>query len=151
MSWTNRFSAASVCSSPTTARRSFTPLLDFGFRLPLYEPRVYLLEQLRVEDLLGWELLLDAVERVEKVDEVAHSLDDVRVHLHRVDVVRHDLAREITVQLHLPRDDVDGGVAIVVDGVGGLARRAQDGLERVGILFEHLAAGHDARVHLQPV
>src|SRR5262249_20652083 len=138
MSWTNRFSAASVCSSATTARRSFTPLLDFGFRLPLYEPRVYLLEQLRVEDLLRRELLLDPVERVEKVDEVAHPLHDVRVHLHRVDVVRHDLARQITVELHLARDDVDGGVAVVVDGIGRLARGAQDRLERVRVLLEHL-------------
>src|SRR3989442_939151 len=62
-----------------------------------------------------------------------------------------DLAREVLVQLHLTRDDLDGGVAVVVDGVGGLARGPQDGLERVRILLEHLAAGHHAGVDLEPV
>src|SRR5438477_8631236 len=128
-----------------------TGLLDVGLRLPLHQARIDLLEELRVEDLLGRELLLDAVERVEEVDEVVHALDDVGGHLHAVDVVGHDLLGKIPVELHLARDDLDRRVAVVVDGLRRLARGSQHGLERVGILLQHLAAGHDAGVHLQPV
>src|SRR3981189_2125631 len=58
-------------------------LLDLGLRLPLHEGRVGLLQQLRVDHALRRELLLDAVERVQEVYELAHALGDPIVHLHR--------------------------------------------------------------------
>src|SRR6266850_588916 len=59
------------------------PLLDLGLRLPLHEGRVGLLQELRVDHALRRELLLDAVERVQEVYELAHALGDPIVHLHR--------------------------------------------------------------------
>src|SRR2546428_2829449 len=126
-------------------------LLDLGLRLPLHEPGVNLLQELRVDHAFGRELLLDAVERVQEVHEFAHAARDLLVHLHRVDVERHDVAGQRLVRLHLAGDDLHARVAIVVQRVGGLPERAKDCLQRVGVLLEHLAARHHAGVHVQPI
>src|SRR5437867_6539189 len=62
------------------------PSLHLGLGLPSDEPRVDLLEELRVEDTLGGDLRGDPVERVEEVDELAHAAVDLVRHLHRIDV-----------------------------------------------------------------
>src|SRR5207245_10084770 len=77
VSWTNRFSAARALASPTTATRTITRLLHIGLRLPLHERRIDLLEDLRVEDLLGRELLLVLIEGVVALVEVVLNFDDV--------------------------------------------------------------------------
>ena len=47
--------------------------------------------------------------------------------------------------------DLHRALAVGIDRVGGLAQRAQHRLQRVGALLDHLAAGHHAGVHVQPV
>src|SRR5438132_12228561 len=127
------------------------PSLHLGRGLPSDEPRVDLLEELRVEDTLGGDLLGDPVERVEEVDELAHAEVDLVGHLHRVDVEGHDVAREPFVHLHLTRHDLHGGLAVGVDRGRRLRERAQHRLQGVRVLLEHLAARDDPRVHEEPV
>src|SRR3989441_147578 len=155
--WTatsHRPTPCSVTTSPPRITRSSMvppPSLHLGRGLPPDEPRVDLLEELRVEDTLGSDLLGDPVERVEEVDELAHAAVDLVGHLHRVDVEGHDVAREPFVHLHLTRHDLHGGLAVGVDRGRRLRERAQHRLQGVRVLLEHLAARDDPRVHEEPV
>src|SRR3989442_435138 len=155
--WTatsHRPTPCGVTTSPPRITRSsmvLPPSLHLGRGLPSDEPRVDLLEELRVEDTLGGDLLGDPVERVEEVDELAHAAVDLVGHLHRVDVEGHDVAREPFVHLHLTRHDLHGGLAVGVDRGRRLRERAQHRLQGVRVLLEHLAARDDPRVHEEPV
>src|SRR3989454_375166 len=155
--WTatsHRPTPCGVTTSPPRITRSsmvLPPSLHLGRGLPSDEPRVDLLEELRVEDSLGGDLLGDPVERVEEVDELAHAAVDLVGHLHRIDVEGHDVAREPFVHLHLTRHDLHGGLAVGVDRGRRLRERAQHRLQGVRVLLEHLAARDDPRVHEEPV
>src|SRR5438128_688543 len=155
--WTatsHRPTPCGVTTSPPRITRSsmvLPPSLHLGLGLPSDEPRVDLLEELRVEDTLGGDLLGDPVERVEEVDELAHAAVDLVGHLHRIDVEGHDVAREPFVHLHLTRHDLHGGLAVGVDRGRRLRERAQHRLQGVRVLLEHLAARDDPRVHEEPV
>src|SRR5881296_1542332 len=155
--WTatsHRPTPCGVTTSPPRITRSsmvLPPSLHLGRGLPSDEPRVDLLEELRVEDTLGGDLLGDPVERVEEVDELAHAAVDLVGHLHRVDVEGHDVAREPFVHLHLTRHDLHGRLAVGVDRGRRLRERAQHRLQGVRVLLEHLAARDDSRVHEEPV
>src|SRR5947199_112060 len=155
--WTatsHRPTPCGVTTSPPRITRSSMarpPSLHLGLRLPPNERGIDLLEQPRVEKTVGGDLCGDPVERVEKVDELAHAAVDLVRHLHRIDVEGHDVPREPLVRLHLARDDPHRCLAIGVDRGRRLRERAQHRLQRVRVLLEHLAARDDARVHEQPV
>src|SRR2546421_7768296 len=155
--WTatsHRPTPCGVTTSPPRITRSSMarpPSLHLGLRLPPDELRVDLLEQPRVEHAFGGDLLGDPVERVEEVDELAHAPVDLVRHLHRVDVERHDVAREPFVRLHLTRHDLHGGLAVGVDRIRRLHQRPENRLQGVRVLLQHLPARDHARVHEQPV
>src|SRR5213079_887647 len=150
--WTatsHRPTPCGVTTSPPRITRSSMarpPSLHLGLRLPPDELRVDLLEQPRVEHAFGGDLLGDPVERVEEVDELAHAPVDLVRHLHRVDVERHDVAREPFVRLHLTRHDLHGGLAVGVDRIRRLHQRPENRLQGVRVLLQHLPARDHARV-----
>src|SRR5262245_34585495 len=76
-------SATDAWTGSTIGMAAPSPSLHLGRRLPLHEGGVDLLQELRVDDAVGGDLLLDPVQRVEEVHELPHALVDLVVHLHR--------------------------------------------------------------------
>src|SRR5688572_20517458 len=117
---TSSTSVAVTTCPPRTMRSSFVAmvvclLLHARVDLRLHQLGVDLFEQLRVEHLLGRELLLDAVERVQEIDELAHALHEPRIHLHRVLVEGHHRLELAFLALHDGRDGLHDRVAVAVD------------------------------------